>query len=351
MGGKGVLTIGANDVPGSFCFCPECQKLEKKYGCKGGPLYDYILELCPILKKKFPDIQIITLAYRKKQSEAPPKNISKMPDNLICNFAPVDDDVGQALDGPRNLGTLENLKNWNKIAKNIEYYYYNCFETAPFGIVQRLQRDMRVMYEYGVRGFGVDGLGTPGMGSLQIYIMLRLAKDPYQNAWQLVREYTDFVYGPAAEDMRKYIKELEDVWREDKKYIGLYGAFIKNYTPERLLRWQSMFDANEKKVAGLKREKKYVSIARWDVDFLCLNHYGIIKNKFPDWKTTPEDLIARLRKVPLPKQFYQRKHSKHRERAENAYLVAIAMNKPIPAPLDKLSGEQIKQLPQCGLIT
>jgi len=34
------------------------------------------------------------------------------------------------------------------------------------------------MYEYGVRGFGVDGLGTPGMGSLQIYIMLRLAKDP-----------------------------------------------------------------------------------------------------------------------------------------------------------------------------
>jgi hypothetical protein len=348
-GGNGFLVLGANDWPGSFCYCPECKKLEEKYGCIAGPVYDYILELCPKLKKELPGIKISTLAYRKKQSEAPPINIEKMPDNWICDFAPVDDDQGQALDGPRNIGTLENLKKWNKIAKHISYWYYNCNKTAPFGIVERLQRDIKLMYQNGVRGAGICGVGTPGMNSLQDYLFLRLLLNPDQDAWQLTKEYTDFVYGPAAEDMRNYIRDLEAVWREDKKFIGLYGPgkTMMCYTPERLLKWQKMFDEMEKKVAGLKREKKYISIARWDVDVLCLDHYGRIKKKFPDWKTTPDDLIARLRKVPVPKQFYQHKL---REHAETAYLVAIAMNKPIPAPLDKLSGEQIKQLPQCGRV-
>ncbi|HNX04329.1 MAG TPA: DUF4838 domain-containing protein, partial [Opitutales bacterium] len=31
IGGNGVLTIGANDVPGALCWCPACVKLQKKY--------------------------------------------------------------------------------------------------------------------------------------------------------------------------------------------------------------------------------------------------------------------------------------------------------------------------------
>lgn len=347
MGKRGILVIGANDWPGSFCYCPKCKKLEEKYGCIAGPLYDYILELCPQVKKALPEIKISTLAYRKAQSECPPKNIEKMPDNWICDFAPVDDDMGQALDGARNIGTLKNLQAWNKIAATITYWYYICIDSAPFGIVERLQRDMRLMHKNGVRGVGVCGQGTPGMHPLQVYIMLRLMIDPDQDAWKLVREYTDFVYGPAAEDMRSYIKELEDVWKEDKKYIGLYGPgkVMMCYTPERLVRWQSMFDAMEKKLAGRKREMKYLALARWDIDMLCLDHYARIKQKYPNWKTTPEDLIARMRKTPVPQQY---RLLKLRDRSETAYLMTAAMNKPIPAPLDKLPSWQVRQIPLCG---
>lgn len=347
MGGRGVLTLGANDVPGSFCFCPECQKQEEKYGCIGGPLYDYLIELCPIIEKELPDIQISTLAYRKKQSEFPPKNIKRMPNNWICDFAPVDDDMGQCLDGPRNLGTLVNLRDWNEIAKTITYWYYVCVETAPFGIVERFQRDMRIMKEYGVKGVGVCGMGPPGLYPLQEYILLRLMIDPYQDAWRLVREYTDFIYGPAAEDMRQYIQELEEVWLEPKKNIELYGPgkVIMNFTPERLVRWQKMFDDMGKKVEGLKRESKYLSLARWDLDQLCLDHYQQIRKAFPDWKTNLDDLIGRMRKVDLPPQY--RLHNP-KDRAENAYLVATAVKKPLPVPLDKLPNGQVTQIPQCG---
>ena len=347
MGKSGVLTIGANDHPGSFCYCAECKKLETKYDCIGGPLYDYILECCPQVAKVLPDIKISTLAYRKAQSEFPPKNIARMPDNWICDFAPVDDDMGQALDGPRNLGTLKNLQDWHKIAKTITYWYYSCIDSAPFGIVERLQRDMKLMYENGVRGVGVCGLGSPGMFPLQEYLSLRLMIDPYQDAWMLVGEYADHMYGAASEDMRKYIGELEDVWREDKRYIGLYGPGkdILGYTPERLTRWQSMFDAMEKKLAGKERELKNLALVRWDVDMLTMDHYLRIKKAYPDWKTTPEELITRMRLAPVPQQY---KIFNIKDRAETAYLMTAAADKPIPVPLDKLPSWQVRQLPLCG---
>ncbi len=347
MGGKGVLTIGANDVPGSLCHCPECKKLEERYGCIAGPLYEYLLECCPQVANVLPDIKISTLAYRKAQSEFPPKNIARMPDNWICDFAPVDDDMGQALDGPGNLGTLRNLQEWRKIAKTITYWYYICIDSAPFGIVERLQRDMKLMYENGVRGVGVCGLGAPGVYPLQEYLSLRLMIDPYQDAWALVRGYTDHLYGAASEDMCAYIGELEDVWREDKRYIGLYGPGkdMLCYTPERLTRWQSMFDAMEKKLAGNERELKNLALARWDVDMLTMDHYLRIKKAYPDWKTTPDELIARMRKTPPPAQY---RLMNLNARAETAYLMTIAADKPVPTPLDKLPSWQIQQIPLCG---
>ncbi|OQA88662.1 MAG: hypothetical protein BWY31_00260 [Lentisphaerae bacterium ADurb.Bin242] len=347
MGGKGYLVIGANDVPGPFCFCPECQALEKKYGTKAGPFIDYLPELCAVVAKELPELKISTLAYRKGQSEVPPKGIAKMPDNWICDFAPVDDDQGQALDGTRNLGTLQNLKDWNKLAKHISYWYYICMDSAPFGLVERLSRDMELMYENGVRGVGICGVGTPGMYPMQEYLLFRLMIDPCQDPWAIVEDYNRHMYGDAAPEINAYIRELEEVWREPKKYIGLTGpgAVIMNYTPERLIRWQKMFDTLEKKLADKPFELKNLSLARWDVDMLTLDHWAKIKEKYPDCGITPDSVIARMRKVELPKTYSQ---SNIRQRSETAWLICKALAKPIPAPLDQFPKEQVVQIPQCG---
>lgn len=347
MGGKGYLVIGANDVPGPFCFCPECQALEKKYGTKAGPFIDYLPELCATVAKELPELKISTLAYRKEQSEVPPKGIAKMPDNWICDFAPVDDDQGQSLGGARNLGTLQNLKEWNKIAKHISYWYYICINSAPFGVVERMSRDMRLMYENGVRGVGVCGIGAPGMYPMQEYLLFRLMIDPYQDPWKIVEEYNRHMYGAAAPEINVYVRELEEVWREPKKYIGLGGpgAIIMNYTPERLIRWQKMFDSLEKKLADNPFELKNLSLARWDVDMLTLDHWAKIKEKYPDCGITPDSVIARMRKVDLPKAFTP---SIMKQNAETSWLICKALGKPVPAPLDKFQKEQITQIPQCG---
>ena len=348
MGGRGVLTIGANDWPGAFCDCGECKKLEGKYGCIGGPLYDYILEACPEVAKELPAIKISTLAYRKAQSEAPPKGVDKMPDNWICDFAPVDDDQGQALDGERNLDTLKHLREWSRLTKNITYWYYICIDSAPFGPVERLARDMKLMYENGVRGVGVCGLGSPGMFPMQEYIMFRLMIDPYQDAWAMVEDYNRHHYGDAAAEMTQYVKELDEVWREPKRYIPLDcpGKDILAFTPARLMRWQTMFESLAKKLSEAPDEmKKSLSLARWDVDMLTLTHYPGIVDQFPDFPITPRQVIERMRGVELPNRY--RSYDLKRQ-AETAYLICLALSKPLPSPLDKLPGEQVTQLPQCG---
>jgi hypothetical protein len=264
------------------------------------------------------------------------------------DFAPIDDDQGQALDGKRNLDTLKNLKDWSKIAKHITYWYY-IWVDAPFGLVERLSRDMKLMYENGVRGVGVCSLGAPGMYMMQEYIMFRLMIDPYQDPWVLVENYNKHLYGEAAPEITQYVRELEEVWREPKKYIGLdcAGADIMNFTPERLIRWQKMFDSLEKKLAGKPYELKNLSLARWDIDMLSLTHYPEIIKKYPHCGIVPEQVFERMSKVELPRRW---KVKKLKQKARVAYLVCKALSRPIPSPLNKLPAGQVIQVPQCGRI-
>ncbi len=347
MGGRGILTLGANDWPGPLCFCPQCKALEEKYGCRGAPLYDYMLEACPEVEEKLPDIRISTLAYRKKQTEIPPEGIEKMPDNWICDFAPVDDDQGQFLDGQRNLDTLKNLKKWSEICDSITYWYYICITTAPFGPVQRLYRDMNLMIENGVRGVGVCGIGSPGMYPMQEYIMLRLMIDPKQDVWALVEEYNQHHYSDAAPEMTAYVKELDEVWLEPKRFIELSapGSDILSFTPERIVRWQKMFDSLERKLADQPEKLSNLSFARWDVDMLTLSHYPKIIEQIPNFGINPDKIIERMRKVKLRNPW---KHHKLMERAEVAYLRTKALSKPLPSPLDELPAGQVIRLPQAG---
>src|SRR5690606_2072188 len=107
---------------------------------------------------------------------------------------------------------------------------------------------MKLMHENGVRGVGVCGLGSPGIYPMQEYIMFRLMIDPYQDPWALVAEYNEHHYGQAAPEMNQYVRELDEVWLEPASYAGLAqpGKDIAGFTPERLMRWQRMFDALER---------------------------------------------------------------------------------------------------------
>src|SRR5690606_3563337 len=67
-----MVNVTAMDTPGRFCYSPESVKLEEKYQTHAGPIIDYVIELCAVLKEKYPRVKVITSAYRREQTQKPP---------------------------------------------------------------------------------------------------------------------------------------------------------------------------------------------------------------------------------------------------------------------------------------
>lgn len=356
VGGEGVLTIGAQDVPGAFCWCKPCRELQEKYATPAGAYWDYLPELCGIVAKEYPAIRIMTLAYRKQQSENFPKGVAKFPDNFICDFAPVDDNQSFPIGGKGNEKSLENMKKWCAACKTVGYWYYACTK-HPYGLVTRPVSDIRAAEEGGVDQMKLCGLYAPGFGPMLDYLFLRMALDPAQDPWARVDEFCDFMYGPASGTVKKLARELDRVWTLPTPFVGIdvNATALKCYKAADIVRWQKMLEEASAKIAGNGFAERWFSILRWDIDMLTLQFWRDVRavKGRPGW-LTPETVYERMKKVDHLKRYESRKEKGTKEptrlyaQAKNVYLTALAIDKPLPAPLDRLPPEQVIQLPQCG---
>lgn len=323
------VSIGAMDNGGRFCNSEESLALEKKYQTKGGPLIDYLLELCAVLQEKYPKVKVSALAYRRDQSQKPPTLPpgTKLPTNLIIDFAPIEDNYFADWTHPdeRIQETYSDLKNWGKITAegNLRAWIYpNPYGSGygmPVGMIDRLVNNVRLMYQAGVRGLNVDQIGLAGRAGtseLQIYLLLKLMMNVTSDVDKLTLEFTNAMYGKAAPIFRKYLKEIE----EGRKSMKLLPAGISYTSPnldaktfpyltvKNINRWQGYFDRMEKLTGGgPKNQVTNVRLARREVDFATLWKWRDLYKKYPDYYTDyliPTNRIKwanSARPDPLPK--------------------------------------------------
>lgn len=358
VGGEGLLTIGAQDVPGAFCWCPECVAMQEKYGTPAGAYYDYLPEMCAAVAKEYPNIYIQTLAYRKEQTENFPKNIEKFPENFICDFAPVDDNQSFNIGGKGNEKTLTNLKKWCDACQKVKYWYYACTSDQPYGPVSRVTGELRTIQAAGVDHVGLCGMFSPGLSNMLDYLFLRLMKDPSQDPWPIVKEYCDFAYGNASETVLQLIRELDALWFKPNPFVGIdFGpGSMTIYKGADIVRWQSLLDAAESKLGDDARARRMLGWIRWDIDFLTLQFWNdVLEVKERPSSLTAESVYDRMMKTELfqpygskPPKPGEDAKGKY-EKARSLYLLTKAIGKPLPAPLDNLSEDVIvHRIPQCG---
>ena len=304
---RSYIDISAGDTPGRFCECPGCVALMEKYGSNAGPLVDLFLELCPIAAKRHPRHTFMTLAYRKAQTQHPPKGIAAMPDNFVPDFAPIDDDFAQDWNHPNNSGTYEDLKNWGRLCKRVMVWYYpNPYGselTPPLGNVERLVNDIRLMHAAGVTETGFEhnvGVETmTGFTELQTYLMANLFRDVEADARKLADEFIDFEYGKAAPGVKAYLARLESLRKEMATPMPWNGStYLGNFTyltPERLLRWSEAFDRLERMTADDRRSCRNVRRLRLGLDFVVLKKQAEISKAFPDRDVSAAEVLARIR--------------------------------------------------------
>jgi len=260
------------------------------------------MELCNVLKREYPATRVKTLAYRRSQTQVPPRlpDGGKLPDNLVIDFAPIEDCYFADWSHPDPMiqETFKHLQDWAALTApwNLwAWMYPNPWGTGyemPVGNVQRVITNMRLMHQAGVRGIFLDHHGInsrSGWSELQAYLVLKLAQDIDADADALIAEFTDHAFGPAAPQMRQYLTELETARKAmttlppgvTYKSRNLDDRTFPYLTPANLHRWQQLFEEMEAATAALPRELANVRSQRRELDIATLWKWFDLRAAWP----------------------------------------------------------------------
>jgi hypothetical protein len=337
------------------------------YEAVGGPLYDYLIELCAFLRREHPGVWVKTLAYRRDQTERPPK-LERLPDNLIVHFAPIDNNFAVRLDHPTNRETLDRLRRWCEIARTVWVWYYtNPFLTAgpPFANLQCIADDLRTLHGLGVSGVtfqqttgSTDKTRGLEFADLQTWLLLKLSQDPGQDAGGLIEQFLAGYYGEAAPRLRAYLDELESL-REAMAVSLPWDPSLPMFTyltPERLARWERAFDEMETLSLGSAGALQRVRTARINLDAAVLGKWRQMGTQRPDFGLTPEQLAERIRQAMAAE--VRARCSPGREaqcwgpfpqQVDQMRLRARATLRPLPEPLAATPPDRLREvLPPMG---
>jgi hypothetical protein len=304
-----LLPLSAMDTTTEFCFCPACTELKKKYQTPGGPLFDYLFELCPLVKESHPDVMMQTLAYRLSQTQKPPvmPDGQEFPSNLVIQFANVQANTDADWNNPINRPNYENLLAWRKLTPHLWVWYYAStfadLSRMPTGSIQRLVTDLRLMKEADVEGVSVepamDSLAGTNFTQLQRFVLTRLQRNIDADVPALIKEFTDYQYGAAAELVRTYLDALEAAQEKASHDTSLSAGRslerrMTSRTPELVRKWQGYFDQMEEKVASDERCLKNVRRLRRTLDFATLAQWTALAKAYPDYFSNSQIIRDRL---------------------------------------------------------
>ncbi len=354
-----IVNLFANDQDGRFCECPDCIKLEEKYACPGGPMFDYLFEFCPTLEIQYPEMTVLTIAYF--QTREPPTLPAGMifPRNLSVQYCTVKESCNLEWTHPRNQPAYEEFLRWSKLASHLwTWVYPNPFgrRGAPYlpsGIIQRMVADMRLMKQANCEGIyfeysSASAWGGDGFTELQIYLYCKLTQDVNSDVPTLIAEFTEYQYGAAASLARKYRDELEKAQRALKVRMSMWQRSIDFYgqhaylSLENIRRWQGYFDRMEKDTASDPRCLENVWRLRRTLEFSTLARWNDLAQKYSDYFVDYQVHRARLDRGRPPFRSMRAEEKAAVEDFEAAItLKASCKEKPLPPPFDTLDPSRV----------
>lgn len=365
QGVQGPLTVmvDAEDTPGTFCHCQDCQALEQRYQSRGGPLFSYLFELCPLLAQTHPQVYVKTLAYRRSQTQHPPALPpgQMLPENLIIEFAPIEDsyfaDWWTSRD-PETQGTYQDLLAWGHIAHHLRAWMYPAAygsgSRVPVASIDRATYNLRLMAYAGVTGLFLDHpmiKSRSGFSELQRYLLFELMQDIDSDTDAIITEFTNYHYGAAAPLMRQYLDELEQ-GRQNMQLPRGVGYASRNFdaitfpylTTDNIHRWQGYFDQMLALTANHPRHHLNVRAERREVDFATLWKWTHLADLMPDHYQDHEPVVSRLQTTnrDLEKQLGARPLGAGTIQTFVNFILAHGKEKPLPPQFDTVDPSLIR---------
>ena len=266
---------------GRPCTCKPCTELVEREGGQAGPLVHFINRLAQRIAEDYPDVYLDTLAYT--HTFRPPRDL-RLADNVVLRLAALQyRDFAKPVTHPANREYREAIDGWRKQTDHLRIWDYTVTfgrraNNLPFPNLPVVAADFRYYLDHGVEGLFVqhDHPVLSDMRDLKLWIVLKLAEDPTRDLDELVRDFTDGFYGPAAETIRAYLTRLERAAKRKPASIRFHMSYeqYRYLEPNLIRRSQALFDLAERQVgddAVLLRRLRFARLSldratllRWD---------------------------------------------------------------------------------------
>ncbi|NLB45256.1 MAG: DUF4838 domain-containing protein, partial [Clostridiaceae bacterium] len=304
-----LISVSQNDWANN-CTCDNCRKIDEEEGSSAGSLIWFVNQVAEAIEKDFPDAIIDTLAYQ--YSRPAPRKIRPR-HNVCVRLCSIEacfmhsfetcDDATRAVRRPDGTASrfITDLKDWAKVCDRLYIWdYTTCFAhyPMPFPNWNVLQPNMQAFVRNNVKGVFEQACGAAGgstdLNELRAYLIAKLLWDPDCDLEAHMQDFLNTFYGAAGPEIRRYIRLLTDIVRQENIHVGFNDSCDRPYlTPERLGQYNAILDRAAEKVQGDPILLTRVEKARLSLRWLRIKNRAMLEGKrdtaeinrfFADWK-------------------------------------------------------------------
>ena len=214
----GIIDLWTNDGT-AWCMCKQCKRMQGVPADFSGPYRTttrsylrFVNQVAKLLAKKHPRILVNALAYALNTKPDPE---TKPAANVIVGVAPWgrctyggSDDyyVPITEPGPVNSDLHPTILGWLKLTKNFYLYDYYSNRSEFFPIIDTLRKDYAYYQKVGIKMLSTE---TFMWDEFNVWAYGRLAWDHKTPLKELISQFCEIAYRPAAEPMKDFYLALE----------------------------------------------------------------------------------------------------------------------------------------------
>jgi hypothetical protein len=219
-----IASVSQNDWHGN-CRCKNCAAIEKDEGSPAGLMLRFVNAVAADIEQEFPNVAISTLAYQYTRK---PPAITKPRHNVIVQLCSIECSFCKPLADERNKAFRDDIIGWSKICDRLYIWDYTTnfrHYLMPHPNLRVLGPNVKFFADHNVKGIFEQGAYTTNgaeMAELRAWVLAKLLWDPSRDGEKLANEFIEGYYGPAAPEIKAYLKVTHDAVEQSGDWLGCF---------------------------------------------------------------------------------------------------------------------------------
>ena len=219
-----IASVSQNDWHGN-CQCKDCAAIEKEEDSPAGLMLRFVNAVAADIEPEFPNVAISTLAYQYTRK---PPAITRPRHNVIVQLCSIECSFCKPLADERNKAFGDDIIGWSKISNRLYIWDYTTnfrHYVMPHPNLRVLGPNVKFFVDHNVKGIFEQGAyqsyGSE-MAELRAWVLAKLLWDPTRDGAALTNEFIEGYYGPAAAEIKAYLKITHDAVEQSGDWLGCF---------------------------------------------------------------------------------------------------------------------------------